>query len=60
MTCRRPWCGKPWEELYNCICIDGQAVTIMYLLGGSLFIYKDLSVIKGDENGIIDTCVYVD
>ena len=26
----------------------------MYLLGGSLFIYKDLGVIKGDENGIID------
>ena len=32
----------------------------MYLLGSSLFIYKDLIVIKGDKNGIIDTCVYVD
>ena len=51
---------KPWGRLYHCICVAGQAVTIMFLLGSSLFIYKDLSVIKGDENGIIDTCVYVD
>ena len=41
---------KPWGILYNCICVDGQAVTIMFLLGSSLFVYSFIMKMLGEDN----------